>query len=644
MCGIAGMVVAHGSEHPERLGGLVDAMTGPLVNRGPDGSGRWVDAASGVALAHTRLAIIDLSPAGDQPMVSADGRWVVCANAEVYNHRELGRRLAGEGTQFRGHSDIEVLVEAVAHWGVATALERIDGMFGLALWDRRERQLTLARDRLGEKPLCWAELPKGGLIFGSTVDAVLTHPDITATIDRDALAGFLRHKDVPDPATIVRGVHKLEPAHLLRFGHGSTPVVSRYWALGPAGVAIESGAPPVSNDEMTRLLADSVEQRLVADVPVGVFLSGGVDSTTVAALATRVSATPVRTFTIAFGDADLDESHRAAAVAAHLGTDHRVLMASEEQALGLVDRLATAYDEPFGDSSALPTMLLAQLARQEVTVALTGDGGDELFGGYNRYTTLPALWGRASRVPGGIRHPVARLIDGVPPAVWDRLGAHRPMRGRVSQLAVKAAKVGLVAGSNDTSDAYQRVVSHWQDPASLVLGVDDYGPETPLGQGRDWSAPGAFAEAMIDRDLVTYLPHDVLTKVDRATMAFGLESRAPLLARPVVEAAVALPIEQKIRDGRGKWMLRQVLGELVPPALWESPKQGFGPPLDAWVRGALADWCADHIFGATSRSMLDQEVLRRAWDDHRRGRRNHGYALWDVAAFGAWATARDITG
>lgn len=644
MCGLAGVVTAPGSEHPERLSALVKEMTGPLTARGPDGNGRWVDGEAGVALGHTRLAIIELSSAGDQPMVSADGRWVVCANAEVYNHRELGRRLASSGTQFRGHSDIEVLIEAVARWGVDAALERIDGMFGLALWDRRERQLTLARDRLGEKPLCWAELPQGGLVFGSTVDGVLTHPDITATVDRDALAGFLRHKAVPDPATIVRGVHKLEPGHVLRFAHGSAPDISRYWALSPAGVAIEPGAPPASKATMTQLLANSVEQRLVADVPVGVFLSGGVDSTTVTALAARVSPTPVQTFTVAFGDADLDESHRASAVARHLGTDHRVLMASEEQALGLVDRLATAYDEPFGDSSALPTMLLAQLARQEVTVALTGDGGDELFGGYNRYTTLPPLWDRASRVPGALRRPVARMIDGVPPAAWDRLGASRPVRGRVSQLAVKAAKVALVAGAHDPSDAYQRVVSHWQDPAALVVGVDHGVADAPLGVGRDWSAPGAFAEAMIDRDLVTYLPHDVLTKVDRATMAFGLESRAPLLARPVVEAAVALPIDQKIRDGRGKWLLRQVLGELVPPGLWESPKQGFGPPLDAWVRGALAEWCADHIFGPASRSLLDQDVLRRTWDDHQRGRRNHGYALWDVAAFGAWAAARNITG
>jgi asparagine synthase (glutamine-hydrolysing) len=642
MCGIAGACVRPGSLAGERLGLIATTMADHLVQRGPDGRGRWVDGDAGVALAHTRLAILDLSPAGDQPMLSADGRWVVALNGEIYNHRQLARGLEGLGVRFRGHSDTEVLVEAVARWGVDATLDRIDGMFALALWDRSERQLSLARDRLGEKPLCWVELPGGGLAFGSTVDAVTAHPDVDIRIDRHALTAYLRHKAVPDPASIVEGVHKLPPAHLLTWRGGEPPRLCRYWTPPRSGRGA-GVSPDVRSDaqlisDTTGLLNEAVADRLVADVGVGVFLSGGVDSTTVAAVAAAASDERVRTFTIAFDDVDLDESKRARAVADHLGTDHHELTATEGATLAMVERLGQAYDEPFGDSSALPTLLLAQLARSEVTVALTGDGGDEVFGGYNRYMALPAVWDRARRVPGRIRRPLARGVGRVPPRMWDRVGSLPAMGARVSQLGVKASKVAMVAEAVDADDAYRRVVSHWQDPSGLVLG-DTEDPKEPLDGWED-----SLVDAMIDRDLATYLPHDVLTKVDRATMSFGLESRAPLLARPVIEAVVPLPLRNKLRDGRGKWLLRSVLAPLVPSALWESPKQGFGPPLDTWMRGDLADWAEAHVFGPASRSHLDQRVLRRVWDEHQTGRRNHGYALWDVAAFGAWAEARNVSG
>ena len=642
MCGLAGVCVAPGSVGGEHLERVATAMADHLVDRGPDGRGRWADGDAGVAIAHTRLAVLDLSPAGDQPMLSADGRWVVALNGEIYNHRQLARRLERTGVRFRGHSDTEVLVEAVAQWGVDTTLDRIDGMFALALWDRSERRISLARDRLGEKPLCWTTLPGGGIAFGSTVDAVSAHPDVDVRISRQALTAYLRHKSVPDPASIIDGVHKLPPAHLLTWRSGEAPLLARYWTPPRSGHGA-AGSSGVRTDaklvaETTALLTEAVADRLVADVGVGVFLSGGVDSTTVAAVAAGASDERVRTFTIAFDDADLDESGRARAVADHLGTDHHELTATEGATLAMVERLGRAYDEPFGDSSALPTLLLAQLARNEVTVALTGDGGDEVFGGYNRYLALPAVWDRARRVPGPARRPIARGVGRLPPRLWDRLGSLPAMGARVSQLGVKVSKVAMVTEATDADDAYRRVVSHWQDPAALVLGDTD-DPREPLVGWED-----SLVDAMIDRDLASYLPHDVLTKVDRATMAFGLESRAPLLARPVIEAVVPLPLRHKLRDGRGKWLLRSVLAPMVPSALWDSPKQGFGPPLDTWMRGELADWAEAHVFGPASRSHLDQRVLGRVWEEHSSGRRNHGYALWDVAAFGAWAAERNITG
>ncbi len=641
MCGIAGVCVAPGSMAGDRLQHVATVMADHLVDRGPDGRKRWVDGDAGVALAHTRLAILDLSEAGDQPMVSADRRWVVALNGEVYNHRQLARRLESAGVRFRGHSDTEVLVEAVAHWGLTMALERIDGMFALAVWDRSERRLSLARDRLGEKPLCWAELPGGGLVFGSTVDAVTAHPDVDVRISRQALTAYLRHKAVPDPASIIEGVYKLPPAHLLSWRSGESPQITRYWTPPRSGHGTDGPADDRSDAQLvadtTGLLKQAVADRLVADVGVGVFLSGGVDSTTVAAVAAAAADERVRTFTIAFEDADLDESARARAVADHLGTEHHELTATEGATLAMVERLGRAYDEPFGDSSALPTLLLARLARNEVTVALTGDGGDEVFGGYNRYLALPAVWERARRVPGPIRRPLARGAGRVPPKLWDRLGSLPTVGTRVSQLGVKASKVALVAEAIDADDAYRRVVSHWQDPASLVLGSPNDERDPLVG----WE--DSLVDAMIDRDLATYLPHDVLTKVDRATMAFGLESRAPLLARPVIEAVIPLPLRHKLRAGQGKWLLRSVLAPMVPTELWDSPKQGFGPPLDTWMRGELADWAEAHVFGRASRSHLDQRVLRRVWEEHQTGRRNHGYALWDVAAFGAWAAERNVT-
>ncbi len=644
MCGIAGVVVEPGSRGHDDLRSVVATMGEPLVPRGPDGAGQWVDEEAGAALSHTRLAVIDLSSAGEQPMVSADRRWVVSANAEIYNHRDLARRLTAEGVRFRGHCDVEVLVEAVARWGLDTTLERIDGMFAIALWDRLERQLSLVRDRLGEKPLCWAELPRGGLAFGSTLDAVIAHPQVSPSLDAQALASFLRYSAVPAPASIYKNVMKLEPATVLQFRHQETPNLRRYWTAPRSGAAIDA-EPPMASDTastISTLLQASVADRLVADVPIGVFLSGGVDSTVIAALASQVSDTPVRTFTIAFGEPDLDESERAAAVAQHLGTDHKVLEASEGQTVDMVDDLSLVYDEPFGDPSALPTMLLASLARNDVTVALTGDGGDELFGGYTRYTAIPQLWRRARVVPAPIRRAAMAGLGHVPPGLWDRLGATRLARTRVSQLGVKVGKIIEVAGADTADDAYHRVISHWQDPTSLLDGAspEAFVPLVGPLEGPD----GRFAEAMMDRDLGSYLPDDILTKVDRATMAVGLESRAPYLARPVVEHALRLPLEQKLHQGKGKWVLRQVLGELVPPNLWESPKQGFGPPLDDWMRGALADWAEAHVFGVASRSMLDQTALRRTWDEHQSGRRNHGYALWDVAAFGAWADRRKVSG
>jgi asparagine synthase (glutamine-hydrolysing) len=644
VCGIAGVLDSAAATGADRLGGLASTMASSLVHRGPDDSGLWVDADAGVALGHRRLAVIELGPGGAQPMVSSGGRWVVAYNGEVYNHVEIRHRLECSGTRFRGGSDTEVLVAAVERWGVDKALDACEGMFAAALWDRRDRHLHLVRDRFGEKPLYYGWV--GTLFtFASELKAMCTLPGFAPELDRRAVAGYLRHNCIPAPDTIYRGVRKLLPGHLVTLTGASTPgrlpEQRCYWS---AAEAVErarqrplSGTDAELTDRLESTLADSVASRMVADVPVGAFLSGGIDSSAIVALMQRHASGRVRTFTIGFADRSFDESAEAAAVAGHLGTDHTAVEISDAEAVEVLSRLPDIWDEPFADVSQIPTYLVSRVARQQVTVSLSGDGGDELFAGYNRHAWLERLWRQASKVPVRTRRTAGSVLSRIPPSAVDRLDRTGllPAAWQFRIPATKLAKLAKVLAASDAQDAYLALTSHWDDPTSMVLGIDDEGPPS---HGLDQLSGAGITEEMLWLDLVGYLPDDILVKVDRAAMAVSLETRVPFLDRQVLDLAWRLPLDVKLRKGRTKWLLRQVLDRHVPATLVDRPKMGFGLPIGSWLRGDLAPW-AEHLLD--ERRLRDQGVLdpvpvRRAWDLHRSGRRDLGYELWDVLVLQAW--------
>jgi asparagine synthase (glutamine-hydrolysing) len=621
-------------------------MAGALAHRGPDDDGTWVDAPSGVALSHRRLAVVELGPEGHQPMISADGRWVVTYNGEIYNFGALGARLSSEGAVFRGGSDTEVLLAAMARWGLDAALEACEGMFALAAWDRHRRELHLVRDRFGEKPLYygWAG---AHFVFASELKALRRVPTFVAELDRQAVVLFLRHNCVPAPRTIYRGVAKLEPGHVLTVGcgtrRGELPPPRAYWS---ARLAIDEarrrpldGGGDELADQLDATLSASVGARMVADVPVGAFLSGGVDSSLIVALMQRHSHHPVRTFTVGFAEREYDESADASAVAALLGTDHTSLRVSDRDALEVIPELPSMWDEPFADCSQIPTHLVSRLARTEVTVSLSGDGGDELFAGYNRHAWLERLWDRSTVVPGDLRRLVGALATRVPPGAVEsvaRLSAVLPNRWRLRNPSTKLAKLGLVLGADKPEDAYLCLVSHWQSPETMVVGAP---PVTSLAADpATWPGLGGITEQMLWLDLVGYLPDDILTKLDRAAMAVSLETRVPFLDRAVVDLAWRLPVTAKLNGGVTKWILRRVLHRYIPPELVERPKMGFGLPIGTWLRGPLRPWAEDLLSERQLRrdGVLDPAPVRRAWQLHQRGRRDFGYELWDVLALQAW--------
>jgi asparagine synthase (glutamine-hydrolysing) len=643
MCGIVGILDPRcrrdGAATERLLGRMADVMT----PRGPDASGVWIDVDAGVGLGHRRLSILDLSDNGAQPMESADGRYVITYNGEIYDHRELAEELRGAGVVLRGHSDTEVLLEAIARWGVQPVLRRVDGMFAFGLWDRRDRSLVLARDRMGEKPLYFGTLGTGEVVFGSSLDALRAHPDFDRPVDRDSLALYFRHKYVPAPWSIFSGIFKLEPGCTVTVtADGAISTPEAYWRfldVVERGTTF-SGSAEEAVDELERLLAVSVRRRMIADVPVGAFLSGGIDSSTVVAAAQRESSGPVRTFTIGSRSTDYDESTDARKVAAHLGTDHTELVVTDSDALRAVDRLGAIWDEPFGDSSQLPTVLVSELARRDVTVALSGDGGDELFIGYNRYLWVPALWRRLGRMPLGVRRVGAAGARRVPPHWWDRSAVLIPESRRPRQLGLKVSKVAAIADARDPEEVFLRLVSHWQVPTDLVRGACE--PSTLHTDPGGWPSTPGIVEHMAAVDAVTYLPDDILTKVDRATMSVSLEGRIPLLDRDIVEFAAGLPLGHRVRDGQSKWPLRQLLARSVPPELFERPKSGFGVPIEDWLAGPLQSWAEEHLRSEAVASFLDTSVVEAAWRDHQSGRANLAYELWDVLMFSAWCQERQI--
>jgi len=660
MCGIAGLI---DPETPRAdLHAIAGRMTNPLAHRGPDAGDVW--AEEGVALGHRRLSILDVSPAGAQPMHSACGRYVVAYNGEIYNHLDLRRDLgaAGAAPEWRGHSDTETLLAGIAHWGLDETLRRAAGMFAIALWDRRDRRLSLARDRIGEKPLFWGWAGRA-LVFGSELKALRQHPDFPREVCRQAVAQYLRFAYVPAPRSIHPGVYKLEPGSILTVDgappsappnaplrpgevHGSLSL-RRYWSLNEM---IEQGARSrftsegEALDTVDEALGQAVGRQMVADVPLGAFLSGGIDSSLIVALMQAQSSRPVQTFTVGFENPAFNEAPFSAAVARHLGTDHTELIVTETEAREVIPRLPDMYDEPFADSSQIPTHLVCKAARRTVTVALSGDAGDELFGGYNRYVLGPQIWKRLSLLPFPLRRAVAATVLAIPSAGWDRLGGvynkTRQNGSGISSLGDKAHRVAQRMNAvGNVDDLYKSMVSFWTEPLGLIAGAS---LEEDLGSLLYDPLPEVLAAdasaRMMAQDMRTYLPDDILCKVDRAAMAISLETRVPFLDPDVLAASARLPAQMKIRDGQGKWALRQILYRHVPRELIERPKTGFGIPVGDWLRGPLRDWAGDLLSEEALRrdGLIDPAPVRQAWAEHLSGRRDWTHRLWIILMLMAW--------
>jgi asparagine synthase (glutamine-hydrolysing) len=658
MCGIAGLL-SREAITPD----IVKRITDPIAHRGPDDEGVWIDAEAGVGLGHRRLSIIDLSPLGHQPMVSNDGRWVLSYNGEIYNHLELRRALeasgegaVGNGLPWRGHSDTETLVECIAAWGLKTTLQKSVGMFALALWDKKKRRLLLARDRFGEKPLYYG-WTGGDFVFASELKAIRSHPRFGNDVDRRAVRLLAARAYIPAPLSIYRQIYKLEPGCILsvaadawRQPYAEPPVadgpangleLERYWSyrdVVSAGLADPIGDEEEALERLEATLAAAIDGQSVADVPVGAFLSGGIDSSTVVGLYQKYSSNTVRTFSIGFEEEAFNEAEHAKAVARHFGTQHNERYVTVKETQEVIPLLPTMYDEPFADSSQIPTHLVSRFAREQVTVALSGDGGDELFGGYNRHFLAPQLWSQVSRVPRPFRALAVGGLSRLPATTWNRLARLVPGLERRPHFGTKVQKgLRLMGGARSFDDIYTSFLDEWSFEPSPVLGAE--AATARLGFDLD-VAPGASdAVRMMYCDGVSYLPDDILCKVDRAAMAVSLETRVPFLDHRVAELAARIPASMKIRDGKGKQILRRLLYREAPQALFERPKAGFGIPVGEWIRGPMRPWAEDLLDRSRLRQqgLFDPDVVHRRWHQHLRHERDATPALWAVLMYQAWA-------
>lgn len=645
MCGIAGVYDVSGTTSADRLYATVNAMSDAVRHRGPDHSGRWIDERAGIAMGQERLAIRDLSPLGHQPMTSSCGRYVITYNGEVYSQREIVQELGTRAGMLKGSSDTEVILEACAAWGVERALQRLIGMFAFALFDKQERTLTLARDRLGIKPLYWTR-SGSTVLFGSELKALAASGLARLRIDRDALAGYMQYSYVAAPRTIYEGVRQMSPGTMLAIDAQGDERIAQYWSLPEIAarprIDVGGGRERDALERLDALLVDSVSRRLVSDVPVGSLLSGGVDSSLVTALMAETSHSTVQTFTVGFDDVRFDESAHARAVAQHLGTEHHELTARPEDAMSLVEQIPKHYDEPFADSSQIPTMLVAELTRRRVAVVLSGDGGDELFYGYSRYAVTERTWLQAQRIPGALRRPAGALLAHTPVGLLDRLGDLLPDRYRRQDFGDKVRLVGRGLAEQDLGGQYRGLLTHGPSSSNLVIGgrpLGRPGISIPLTASRR-----QVRDAMRLEDMRYYLPDDILTKVDRASMRVALEVRVPLLDHRVVELAWALPSDVFTRDGQGKWPLRDCLYRRVPRSLVDRPKVGFAVPIAEWLRGPLRSWAQELLDPAllARQGLLDPRHVALAWAEHQRGL-DRSPRLWDLLVLQMWLAANPST-
>ena len=646
MCGINGFY----SKSSSTFNNVIVKMNLAISHRGPDSNGTWTDKNSGIVLGHQRLSIIDLSVAGNQPMQSNSGRFILTYNGEVYNHLEIRQELEKNNSEikWRGNSDTETLLEAIDFWGVEVTLKKTVGMFAFGVWDKKNRSLTLVKDRMGEKPLYFGWQGEGDnkvFLFGSELKGLKVHPEFNGEINRDSIALQLRHNCIPAPYSIYKNIYKLLPGHYLQLNEndlkkGLLSSQKPYWSVTECAIDGNNNQLKLSESNIQKNLKihlkSTIKQQMISDVPLGAFLSGGIDSSTIVALMQSQSNYPIKTFTIGFNESDYSEAQYAKKIAKHLGTDHTELYVPPKKAMEVIPKLPMMYDEPFSDSSQIPTFLVSQLAKQQVKVALSGDGGDELFCGYNRYLMSKKFWNTFRLMPLNLRKYIAYGIQSISPKNLSRISKFMPGLNQYSTFGDKMHKGANVLKAKSLYNLYYMLCSHWQNPTDVVINSKE--PGTLLTEFKAELTGLNSQQQMMARDLTTYLPDDILVKVDRAAMASSLETRVPFLDHKLIEYVWKIPHSLKFRNGQGKWILRQILNQYIPENLTKRSKMGFGIPIDTWLRGPLRDW-AENLLNEKrlkEEGFFNPKLIRDKWEDHLSDKRNWQSDLWDILMFQAW--------